>query len=55
VVKVVKLHRMYCVYLSVSLLPTVIDPVEQGHEEPLELAPVEATNPEQDQGKPLCM
>jgi hypothetical protein len=43
---------MHCIYLSVSLLPTVIDLVEQEREEPPELTPVEATNPEQDQGKP---
>jgi hypothetical protein len=43
---------MHCIHLSVSLLPITIDPVEQEREEPLELAPVEATNPEQDQGKP---
>jgi hypothetical protein len=43
---------MHCIYLSVSLLPTVIDPVEQEREEPPELAPVEATNPEQDHGNP---
>jgi hypothetical protein len=49
------LHLMHCIYLSVSLLPTVIDPMEQEREEPPELAPVEATNPEQDQGKPQCI
>jgi hypothetical protein len=43
---------MYCIHLSISLLPTVIDPVEQEREEPPEPAPVEDTNPEQDQGKP---
>jgi hypothetical protein len=30
----------------------VIDHVEQGHEEPLEPAPIECDNYEQDQGKP---
>jgi hypothetical protein len=43
---------MHCIDLSVSLLPNAIDPVEQEHEEPSEPAPVEDTNPEQDQGKP---
>jgi hypothetical protein len=43
---------MHYIYLSVSLLPTVIDPVEQEREEPPEPAPVTDTNPEQDQGKP---
>jgi hypothetical protein len=43
---------MHCIYLSISLLPIAIDPMEQEHEEPLELATVEDTNPEQDQGKP---
>jgi hypothetical protein len=33
----------------------VIDHVEQGREEPSEPAPVEDTNPEQDQGKPRCI
>jgi hypothetical protein len=42
-------------HLSVSSLRIVIDHVEQGHEEPLELAPVEDTDPEQDQGKPQCI
>jgi hypothetical protein len=46
---------MHCIYLSVSLLPAAIDPVEQEREEPPELAPVEATNPEQYQGKPQCI
>jgi hypothetical protein len=46
---------MHCIYISVSLLPTAIDPVEQEREEPPELAPVEATNPEQDQGKLWCI
>jgi hypothetical protein len=43
---------MRCIYLGVSLLPTVIDPVEQEREEPPEATPVEDTNLEQDQGKP---
>jgi hypothetical protein len=46
---------MHDIYLSVTLLPTVIDPVEQEREEPLEAAPVEDTNLEQDQGKPWCI
>jgi hypothetical protein len=33
----------------------VIDHVEQGREEPPEPAPVEDTDPEQDQGKPRCI
>jgi hypothetical protein len=43
---------MHYIYLSVSLLPTAIGPVEQEREELPEPAPVEDTNPEQDQGKP---
>jgi hypothetical protein len=46
------LHLMHYIYLSISLLSTVIDPVEQEREEPIEPAPVEDTNPEQDQGNP---
>jgi hypothetical protein len=46
---------MHCIYLSVSLWPTAIDPVEQEHEEPPDPAPVEDTNPEHDQGKPRCI
>jgi hypothetical protein len=46
---------MHWIYLSVSVLPTVIDPVEQEREKLLEPAPVEDTNPEQDQGKPRCI
>jgi hypothetical protein len=42
---------MHCIHLSVSLLRIAIDSVEQKREEPPELASVEATNPEQDQGK----
>jgi hypothetical protein len=36
-------------------LPTAIDPVEQEREESSELASVEDTNLEQDQGKPQCI
>jgi hypothetical protein len=43
---------MYVIYLSISLLPTMIDPIEQEREEPPESAPVKNTNLEQDQGKP---
>jgi hypothetical protein len=46
---------MHCIHLSISLLPTAIDPVEQEREELLEPAPVEDTNPEQEQGKPRCI
>jgi hypothetical protein len=46
---------MHCIYLIVSPLHIAIDNVEQGREEPLEPAPVEAANPEQDQGKPQCI
>jgi hypothetical protein len=46
---------MYCIHLSISLLPTAIDPVEQEREEPPDPAPVEDTNPELDQGKPQCI
>jgi hypothetical protein len=46
---------MHYIYLSVSLLPTAIDPVEQGRKELPEPAPVEDTNPEQDQGEPQCI
>jgi hypothetical protein len=42
---------MYCIYLSVSFLPTAIDPVKQEREELPEPALVEDTNPDQDQGK----
>jgi hypothetical protein len=49
------LHLMHCIYLSISLLPTVIDPVEQEREELPEPAPVEDTNLERDQGKPRCI
>jgi hypothetical protein len=37
---------MHCIYLSVSSLHIVIDPVEQVREEPPEPAPIEDTNPE---------
>jgi hypothetical protein len=43
---------MHCIYLSILILSTVIDPVEQKREEPTEPAPVEDTNLEQDQGNP---
>jgi hypothetical protein len=43
---------MHYIHLSILLLPTAIDNVEQEREEPPELAPVEDTNPKQDQGKP---
>jgi hypothetical protein len=33
----------------------MIDPVEQEREEPPDLAPVEDSNPEQDQGKLRCI
>jgi hypothetical protein len=46
---------MHGIYLSISLFPTAIDPVEQEREESPKLAPVEDTNPEQDQGKPRCI
>jgi hypothetical protein len=46
---------MHCIYLSISLLLAAIDHVEQEREEPLESAPVEDTNPEQDQGNPRCI
>jgi hypothetical protein len=42
---------MHCFYLSVSYLRIAIDHVEQGREETPEPAPVEDTDPEQDQGK----
>jgi hypothetical protein len=43
---------MHCIYLSISLLPTAIDPMEQEREELPEPSPIGETNPEQDQGKP---
>jgi hypothetical protein len=46
---------MHCIYLSVLLLPTAIDLVEEEREELPEPASVEDTNPEQDQGKPRCI
>jgi hypothetical protein len=49
------LHLVHYFYLSVSSLCIVIDHVEQGREEPLGPAPVEDTNPKQDQGKPWCI
>jgi hypothetical protein len=49
------LHLVHYFYLCVSSLRIVIDHVEQGHEEPLEPAPVEDTDPEQDHDKPRCI
>jgi hypothetical protein len=46
---------MHCIQLSISLLPTTIDPMGQEHEEPPEPTPVKDTNPEQDQGKAQCI
>jgi hypothetical protein len=46
---------MHCFHLSVRSLHFAIDHVEQGREEPPELASVEDTDPEQDQGKPRCI
>jgi hypothetical protein len=46
---------MHCFHLSVSSLSIAIDHVEQGREEPLEPAPVEDTDPEQDEGKTRCI
>jgi hypothetical protein len=46
---------MHCFRLSVSSLRIAIDHMEQGREEPPEPAPVEDTDPEQDQGKPQCI
>jgi hypothetical protein len=46
---------MHYFHLSVSSLRIVIDHVEQGCEEPLEPAPVEDTDSEQDQDKPRCI
>jgi hypothetical protein len=46
---------MHYIHLSISLLPTAIDPVEQEREEPPESALVEDTNPKQDQRKPRCI
>jgi hypothetical protein len=43
-----------CTLVSYSLR-IAIDHVEQGREELLEPAPVEDTNPEQDQGKHRCI
>jgi hypothetical protein len=40
------LHLMYCFHLSVSSLRNAINHMEQGREEPPELAPVEDTDPE---------
>jgi hypothetical protein len=46
---------MHCIYLSVSSLHIVIDPVEQGREKQPKPTPVEEANPELDQGKPRCI
>jgi hypothetical protein len=46
---------MHCIHYSIPLLPTAIDLVEQERVEPPETAPVEDTNPEQDQDKPRCI
>jgi hypothetical protein len=46
---------MHCIYLVVSPLHIAIDHMEQRREESPELAPVEDTNPEQDQGIPRCI
>jgi hypothetical protein len=46
---------MHCFRLSVSSLRIAIDHMEQGRVEPPEPAPVEDTDPEQDQGKPQCI
>jgi hypothetical protein len=43
---------MHVIYLSISVLPTAVDLMEQEREELPESAPVEDTNPEQDHGKP---
>jgi hypothetical protein len=43
---------MHYIYLSISLLHTVIDLIEQEREKLTEPAPVEDTNLKQDQGKP---
>jgi hypothetical protein len=50
-------HTILCTSLMTFILvshslPTAIDPVKQEREEPPESAPVEDTNPEQDQGNP---
>jgi hypothetical protein len=42
-------------HLSVSSLRIAIDHMEQGREEPPEPAPVEDSDPEQDQGEPQCI
>jgi hypothetical protein len=46
---------MHYFYRSVSFLCIAIDHVEQEREEPLESAPFEDSDPEQDQGKPWCI
>jgi hypothetical protein len=46
---------MHFFHLSVSSLRIMIDHMEQGREKPSESAPVEDTDPKQDQGKPRCI
>jgi hypothetical protein len=46
---------MHYFHRSVLFLRIAIDHMEQGCEEPPEPAPVEDTDPEQDQGKPRCI
>jgi hypothetical protein len=45
----------YITFILVSHSCLLIDPVEQECEELPEPAPIEDTNPEQDQGKPRCI
>jgi hypothetical protein len=49
------LHPMHYIGIHDSHMNFVIDHAEHGLEEPLEPAPVEAGNCEQDQGKPRCI
>jgi hypothetical protein len=52
----ITLHLMHCMLYLVSHTYTfVLDPTESEPEEPPEAAPVEETNPEQEQGKPQCI
>jgi hypothetical protein len=47
---------MHCILYLVSHTYTfALDLVEPELEEPLEPAPVEETNPEEEQGKPRCI
>jgi hypothetical protein len=53
-------HIILCTPCIASMLVShtdifTIDHVEQGHEEPSKLAPVEGSNTEQKQGKPRCI